>query len=170
MCLADRFGHARSPREKTAPLATVTTTWDSFLESPDNKQSRTAFVVYIQDRGINSFADNMIKLSAGTRAFHLNGFDFGPEKLAGLSRNGSHIFFLHYLCFQTLFPVSNPRRLQLWVDYFLRYDETAWSTQDPAIQDEDGDNEVRQVTIFSYNLFFVEKTSFNILVEKNSVK
>lgn len=42
---------------------------------------------------------------------------------------------------ETLFPVSNPRRLQLWVDYFLRYDETAWSTQDSAIQDEDGDNE-----------------------------
>lgn len=30
------------------------------------------------------------------------------------------------------------------MDYFLRYDETAWSTQDPAIQDEDGDSEVRQ--------------------------
>ena len=73
---------------------------------------------------------------------------------------------MHYLCFQTLFPVSNPRRLQLWVDYFLRYDETAWSTQDPAIQDEDGDSEVRQVKIFSYNLLIVEKTTFNILVEK----
>ena len=44
---------------------------------------------------------------------------------------------------QTLFPVSNPRRLQLWVDYFLRFDETAWSTQDPAIQDDEGDAEVR---------------------------
>ena len=43
---------------------------------------------------------------------------------------------------QTLFPVSNPRRLQLWVDYFLRFDETAWSTQDPTIQDDDGDAEV----------------------------
>ena len=76
---------------------------------------------------------------------------------------------MHYLCFQTLFPVSNPRRLQLWVDYFLRYDETAWSTQDPAIQDEDGDSEVRQVKIFSYNLLIVEKTTFNML-KKNSVK
>lgn len=42
---------------------------------------------------------------------------------------------------ETLFPVSNPRRLQLWVDYFLRFDETAWSTQDPAIQDDEGDAE-----------------------------
>ncbi|XP_020624382.1 uncharacterized protein LOC110061862 [Orbicella faveolata] len=42
---------------------------------------------------------------------------------------------------ETLFPVSNPRRLQLWVDYFLRFDETAWSTQDPTIQDDDGDAE-----------------------------
>lgn len=42
---------------------------------------------------------------------------------------------------ETLFPVSNPRRLQLWVDYFLRFDETAWSTQDPAIQDDEGDTE-----------------------------
>ena len=39
--------------------------------------------------------------------------------------------------------MSNPRRLQLWVDYFLRFDETAWSTQDPAIQDDEGDVEVR---------------------------
>ena len=157
--------HARSTRKKTAPLATVTTTWGSFLESPDNKRSRRAVVVDIQDRGINSFADNMIKLSARTRAFDLNIW-FRLEKLAELSRNGSLIFFLHYLCFQTLFPVSNPRRLQLWVDYFLRYDETAWSTQDPAIQDEDGDSEVRQVKIFSYNFLIVEKTTFNILVEK----
>ena len=49
---------------------------------------------------------------------------------------------LYRLSFQTLFPVSNPRRLQLWTDYFLRFDETAWSTQDPAIQDDDGDTEV----------------------------
>lgn len=52
-----------------------------------------------------------------------------------------HISFPFLL--QTLFPVSNPRRLQLWVDYFLRFDETAWSTQDPAIQDDEGDAEVR---------------------------
>lgn len=30
----------------------------------------------------------------------------------------------------------------MWVDYFLRFDETAWSTQDPTIQDDDGDAEV----------------------------
>ena len=40
--------------------------------------------------------------------------------------------------------MSNPRRLQLWVDYFLRFDETAWSIQDPAIQDDEGDTEVRK--------------------------
>ena len=64
--------HARSTRKKTAPLATLTTTRGSFLESPDNKRSRRAVVVYIQDRGINSFANNMIKLSARTRLFDLN--------------------------------------------------------------------------------------------------
>ena len=58
------------PMKKTAPLATLTTTRGSFLESPDNK--RRAVVVYIQDRGINSFANNMIKLSARTRLFDLN--------------------------------------------------------------------------------------------------
>ena len=56
----------------------------------------------MQDRGFNSFASNMIKLSvnetkwssllAWTRAFVLYIsiwiFDFGPEKLPGLSRNG----------------------------------------------------------------------------------
>ena len=44
--------------------------------------------------------------------------------------------------FQTLLPVANPRRLRLWVDYFLRYDETAWAAQDSNIQDDDGDSEV----------------------------
>lgn len=47
------------------------------------------------------------------------------------------------VCLQTLFPVSNPRRLRLWVDYFLRFDETAWSKQDPSLQDDDGETEVR---------------------------
>lgn len=45
------------------------------------------------------------------------------------------------VCLQTLFPVSNPRRLRLWVDYFLRFDETAWSKQDPSLQDDDGETE-----------------------------
>ena len=65
----------------------------------------------MQDRGFNSFAFNMIKLSvnetkwssllARTRALILCiliwKFDFGPEKLPGLSRNGpqarSQVFF-----------------------------------------------------------------------------
>ena len=34
-----------------------------FLESPDNKRARKAVVVYVQDRGFNSFASNMVKLS-----------------------------------------------------------------------------------------------------------
>lgn len=42
---------------------------------------------------------------------------------------------------ETLFPVSNPRRLRLWVDYFLRFDETAWSKQDPALQVDDRETE-----------------------------
>ena len=56
----------------------------------------------MQDRGFNSFASNMIKLSvnetkwssllARTRALILYisiwKFDFGPEMLPGLSRNG----------------------------------------------------------------------------------
>ena len=37
--------------------------WGPFLESPDNLRARKAVVVYIQERGFNSFADNMIKLS-----------------------------------------------------------------------------------------------------------
>ena len=72
------------PMKKTAPLATLTTTRGSFLESPDNK--RRAVVVYIQDRGINSFANNMIKLSATGPVFliWIHVFDFGSEKLARL--------------------------------------------------------------------------------------
>ena len=37
--------------------------WGTFLESPNNQRARKAVVVYIQDRGFNSFASNMIKLS-----------------------------------------------------------------------------------------------------------
>ena len=62
--------------------------------------------VYIKDRGFNSFASNMIKLSvnetkwssllARTGALILYIliwiFDFGPEKLPGLSRNGPQLW------------------------------------------------------------------------------
>ena len=34
-----------------------------FLESPDNSRARKAAVVYMQDRGFNSFASNVINLS-----------------------------------------------------------------------------------------------------------
>ena len=37
--------------------------WGPFLESPDNERARQAVSVYIKDRGFNSFASNMIKLS-----------------------------------------------------------------------------------------------------------
>lgn len=38
-------------------------TWRPFLESPDNKRALKVVVVYIHDRGLNNFADNMTKLS-----------------------------------------------------------------------------------------------------------
>ena len=73
---------------------------DPFLDSPDNQRACKAVVVYKQDRGFNSLASKMIKLSvsetkcssllARTRALILYIsiwiFDFGPEKLPGLSR------------------------------------------------------------------------------------
>ena len=34
-----------------------------FLESPDSQRARLAVSVYFKDRGFNSFASNMIKLS-----------------------------------------------------------------------------------------------------------
>ena len=34
-----------------------------YLESPDNQRARKAAVVYMQDRGFNSFASNVIELS-----------------------------------------------------------------------------------------------------------
>ena len=73
-----------------------------FLKSPDNLRARKAVVVCMQDRGFNGFASNIIKrqvnetklscLLARTRALILyisiSIFDFGPEKLPGISRNG----------------------------------------------------------------------------------
>ena len=76
--------------------------WGPFLERPDNWRARKAVVVYMQGKGFNSFASNMIKLSvnetkwscllARTRALipyiSIWKFDFGPETVPGLSRNG----------------------------------------------------------------------------------
>ena len=95
----------------------------------------------MQGRGFNSFASNMIKLSvnetkwssllARTRALILYisiwKFDFGPEKLPGLSRNGPQVKFskFHFSCwiFSIFFRISrsngkneNPKR-----------DVSAWS-------------------------------------------
>ena len=77
--------------------------WGSFLESPDNQRARKAVMVYMQDRGFNSFASYMIKLSVNETKwssllarslaliFYISIwiFNFGPEELPGLSRNGS---------------------------------------------------------------------------------
>ena len=77
-------------------------------QSPDNQRARKAVVVYMQGSGFNSFSSSMIKLSvnetqwssllARTRALILYisiwKFDFGPEKLPGLSRNGPLALYL----------------------------------------------------------------------------
>ena len=76
-----------------------------FSKVPIINRVRKAVVVYMQDRSFNSFASNMIKLSvnetkwsillARTRAliFFISIwiFDFGPEKLSGLWRNGPQL-------------------------------------------------------------------------------
>ena len=36
-------------------------------QNPDNKRARKAVVVYMQDRGFNSFASNMRKLSVNEK-------------------------------------------------------------------------------------------------------
>ena len=68
----------------------------------------------MQDRGYNSFASNLIKLSvnetkwssllARIRALILYIsiwiFDFGPEKLSGLSRNERHALTVSYIVTQ----------------------------------------------------------------------
>ena len=68
------------------------------LESPDDYRARKAVVVYMQDRGFNSFASNMIKLSVNdTKWSSLPGpallfFIFRFENLiSGLSRNGRSV-------------------------------------------------------------------------------
>ena len=38
-----------------------------FLKSLDNKRARKAVVVYMQDKGFNSFASNVIKLSVNEK-------------------------------------------------------------------------------------------------------
>ena len=67
-----------------------------FLERSDNERAREAVVVYMQDRGFNGYADNMIKLSVNAIQIEMvclqapfGIFDFGPKKLPGSSRNGS---------------------------------------------------------------------------------
>ena len=95
--------------------------------SREEQRSRGArFSVYIKDRGFNSFASNVIKLSvnetkwscllARTRALILYIsiwiFDFGPLKLPGLSRNGPQVFIDHtffgiFVCGPLQFLVVN---------------------------------------------------------------
>ena len=48
---------------QSEPNSTFQETRGSFLESPDNWRARKAGLVYMHDRGFNSFASNMIKLS-----------------------------------------------------------------------------------------------------------
>ena len=42
-----------------------------FLERSDNERAREAVVVYMQDRGFNGYADNMIKLSVNAIQFEI---------------------------------------------------------------------------------------------------
>ena len=145
MCLANRFRHlrhlvhcclyfpllfslllaphARSTRKKTAPLATLTTTRGSFLESPDNKRSRRAVVVDIQDRGINSFADNMIKLSARTRAFDLNIW-FRARKVSGTFEKRFPYLFHALLVFSDIISCFKSKKTSIvgWLLLTLRRD------------------------------------------------
>ena len=123
MCLTDRFGHARFPREKTAPLASVTTTWGSFLESPDNKRSRRAVVVDIRDRGINSFADDTIKLSARTRAFDLNIW-FRARKVSVSFEKPFPYLFLALLVFSDTISCFKSKKTSIvgWLLLTLRRD------------------------------------------------
>ena len=48
---------------QSEPNSTFQETRGSFLESPDNWRARKAGLVYMHDRGFNSFTSNMIKLS-----------------------------------------------------------------------------------------------------------
>ena len=86
--------------------------------------------VYIKDRGFNSFASNMIKLSvnetkwssllARTRTLILYIsiwiFDFGPEKLLGLSRNGTQATKINTTDYQYwhLFPLAHKNKRRHW--------------------------------------------------------
>ena len=120
---ASLFASSRSTRKKTAPLATVTTTWGSFLESPDNKRSRRAVVVDIQDRGINGFADNMIKLSARTRAFDLNIW-FRARKVSGTFEKRFPYLFLALLVFSDIISCFKSKKTSIvgWLLLTLRRD------------------------------------------------
>ena len=83
---------------QSEPNSTFQETRGSFLESPDNWRARKAVLVYMHDRGFNSFASNMIKLSvneikwssllARTHALILFISIWIYLILPGLSRNG----------------------------------------------------------------------------------
>ena len=83
---------------QSEPNSTFQETRGSFLESPDNWRARKAGLVYMHDKGLNSFASNMIKLSvneikwssllARTHALILFISIWIYLILPGLSRNG----------------------------------------------------------------------------------
>ena len=124
---ASLFASSRSPcslhPEKDCSAGYSNHHLGSFLESPDNKRSRRAVVVDIQNRGINSFADNMIKLSAGTRAFDLNIW-FRVRKVSGTFEKRFPYLFLALLVFSDIISCFKSKKTSIvgWLLLTLRRD------------------------------------------------
>lgn len=138
----DRLGHLSCPSQRSPVfLQFLDCVWQIVQQFPSAFEFTPMYLVRIAEQVNSQWFGNFLcnnihdrqKLSVATVTVSLWAHLKADEESF---RNPTYRKYT-----ETLFPVSNPRRLQLWVDYFLRFDETAWSTQDPTIQDEEGDTE-----------------------------
>ncbi|KAJ7373757.1 hypothetical protein OS493_011366 [Desmophyllum pertusum] len=138
----DRLGHLSCPSQRSPVfLQFLDCVWQIVQQFPSAFEFNPLYLVRIAEQVNSQWFGNFLcnnmserqKLSVSTLTVSL------WAQLKADEDNFRNPTYKKYT--ETLFPVSNPRRLQLWVDYFLRFDETAWSTQDPTIQDDEADTE-----------------------------
>lgn len=138
----DRLGHPSCPSQRSPVfLQFLDCVWQVAQQFPSAFEFNTDYLLRIAEHVTSQWFGNFLcnniserrKLSVPTRTVSL------WAHLKAVADSFKNPTYKEYS--ETLFPVSNPRRLRLWVDYFLRFDETAWSKQDPSLQDDDGETE-----------------------------
>ncbi|XP_031571649.1 uncharacterized protein LOC116305818 [Actinia tenebrosa] len=134
----DRLGHPSCPSQRSPIfLQFLDCVWQIYRQFPTAFEFTSDLILQIADHMNSQWFGNFLHNNVRDR--HLT---FVSRSTVSL---WSHLYALqeemkntqYSLCSETLLPASSLRRLQLWSDYFLRYDETAWSAVDVIDIDEE---------------------------------